>query len=344
MKGRQIILDHVAGREAAALMVDGRLEDLLIDAPPGRPRPGAIYRAQAGRQAKGQGGVFLDAGGTRLWLRQAKGLRPGDMLLVQVTGHAEPEKAPPVSPNLVFKSRYAIVTPEAPGVNVARSIRDEDERDRLKLAALEALDGRDWGLILRSSCAGAGEAEIAEDVGAMIAAAEQALPPGGAPGPVTEGDGPHLTAWREWVEPAEVVTEPGGFERHGVLDALEALLGPKERAGEAVLYVEPTRALVAVDVNTGGDMSPAAALKANLAAARALPRALRLRGLGGRVVVDFAPMPKGQRRQIEQALKAAFRADPVETVLAGWTPLGQYEMQRKRERLPLAETLPEDFA
>ncbi|MBY6153909.1 ribonuclease E/G [Vannielia litorea] len=340
MKGTQIILDHVAGREAAARMVDGRLDDLLIDAP-GILRPGAIWRAKAERQAKGQGGIFLAAGDQRFWFRQAKGVAPGEALVVQVTSYAEVEKAPPVTRALTFKSRYVIVTPDAPGVNVARSIRDDDERDRLKLAALEALDGRDWGLILRSSCMGAEEAAISEDIATMIDTAEAALSEGEV-GEIHPGDGPHITAWREWTTPAEVITEPGGFETHGVLDALAELQGPRERAGEATLYVEPTRALVAVDVNTGGDMSPAAALKANIAAAKALPRALRLRGLGGRVVVDFAPMPKGQRKQLEQSLKAAFRADPIETVLAGWTPLGQYEMQRKRERLPLSLTLPEE--
>ncbi len=54
--GRQIILDHIGEREAAALMVDGRLDDLLIDTEtPPRP-PGTIYRAVAERPLKGQGG------------------------------------------------------------------------------------------------------------------------------------------------------------------------------------------------------------------------------------------------------------------------------------------------
>ena len=57
MKGRQIVLDHYAGREAAALLVDGRLEDLLIDGE--GVRVGAIYRARADRPMKGQGGMFL---------------------------------------------------------------------------------------------------------------------------------------------------------------------------------------------------------------------------------------------------------------------------------------------
>ena len=54
--------------------------------------------------------------------------------------------------------------------------------------------------------------------------------------------------------------------------------------GEGSVAVEPTRALVAVDVNSAGGDSTAAGLKANLAALRALPRALRLRGLGGQIV------------------------------------------------------------
>ncbi len=79
----------------------------------------------------------------------------------------------------------------------------------------------------------------------------------------------------------------------------------------------------------------AAGLKANIACARALPRALRVRGLGGQIVLDLAPMPKKDRRTFESALKAAFRHDDVETVFSGWTPLGHFELQRKRARMPL---------
>ena len=67
--------------------------------------------------------------------------------------------------------------------------------------------------------------------------------------------------------------------------------------------------LVAVDVNTGGDTSPAAGLKANMAALRDLPRQLRLRGLGGQVVVDLAPMAKKDRRPVETELRRALKAD-----------------------------------
>lgn len=335
MKGRMIVLDHVAGHEAAALLVDGVLEDLLIDAPDAI-RPGAIFRAICDRQVKGQGGIFLRLpDGERAFLRQSKGLAPGQPLLVQVTGHAVEGKAIPVTTKVLFKSRYAIVTPGAPGLNISRQIREDEERDRLQLIAKGLGLPEGTGLILRSSCEGADEDDIAEDAAAMAALCAAVMDDleGKDPEALTEGDGPHGVAWREWVAPATVVTEPGGFDSHGVLDQL-----PGDRVdleGGAAMYVEPTRALVAVDVNTGGDTSPAAALKANIAAAKALPRALRLRGLGGQVVLDLAPIPKGQRKQIEMSLRGAFRADPVETSQVGWTPLGHFELQRKRERLPL---------
>lgn len=334
MKGRTILLDHLGGREAAALMVDGQLDDLLID-DDSQLRPGAILRATCDRPLKGQGGMILRLPGGSGFLRRAKGLAPGQPLLVQVTGLPDDGKATPVTDRLLFKSRYAIVTPGAPGLNISRAIKDDDERDRLRGIAQGA-----EALILRSACEGAPEADIAEDIAEMEALAAAILADAdGPPEALTEGDGPHALAWRDWVEPADVVTEPGCFDTHGVLDAIETLRGPDVRLTSGWMAVEPTRALVAVDVNTGGDTSVAAGLKANLDAARALPRALRLRGLGGQIVVDMAPMTKGQRRQVETAIRAAFRADPVDTSLVGWTPLGHLELQRKRERAPTAPLL-----
>ncbi|WP_299871072.1 ribonuclease E/G [uncultured Sulfitobacter sp.] len=335
MKGRTILLDHLGEVEAAALMVDGQLEDLLVDTP--APRPGTIYRAQADRPVKGQGGMFLKTPDGSAFLRQIKGLAPGQMILVQVSGYAEPGKAIPVTAKLLFKSRYAIVTPEAPGLNISRSIRDEDTRDRLLEVAHEVAAEAPHGLILRSSCAEADAEEIAEDIAVMLGLADRVLEDDGTEVEVlAEGDGPHVLAWRDWVAAAEVVTAEGSFDTHGVLDALETVRGIEvPLGGGAMMYVEPTRALVAVDVNTGRDTSLAAGVKANLACARALPRAMRLRGLGGQITLDLAPMPKKDRRGFESALRAALRADDIETALVGWTPLGHYELQRKRARAPL---------
>jgi len=341
MKGRMIVLDHLGHREAAALLVDGKLDDLLID-DEAAPRPGTIFRAVADRGMKGQGGMMLKIPGGTAWLRNASGLRAGDTMLVQVTSVAEGGKAVPVTDRVLFKSRFAIVTPGAPGINVSRQIRDEEERARLLAIAHEEMEEGPHGLILRSAAEGAPEDEVAEDIAAMrdLAAKVMAEAEGG-PETLAEGDGPHLLAWREWSAPT-VVTKPGGFEREAVLDQIDALRRPDVALGDGFMSVESTRALVAVDVNTGGDTTPAAALKANLAAARALPRQLRLRGLGGQIVVDFASMSKGHRKQLEQSLRDSFRSDPIETSLVGWTAMGLYELSRKRERAPLAHLLGED--
>ncbi len=330
MKGTTICLDHWKGREAAARVVDGRLDDLLIDGWPG-PRPGAIFRAIVDRPVKGQGGVFVKLPEGSGFLRRSKGLSPGTPILVQVTGAAEPGKAVPVTDRILFKSRYVIVTPGAPGINVSRQIKDEEERVRLKSLAGDT----PHGCIFRSAAAGVAADEVEADFDAMtdLAGAVLAEAQGPSPEALTEGDPPHLLAWRDWTDPAEVVTDPGCFETHGVADLIETL-GDRLDLSQATLFVESTRALVAVDVNTTGS-----GLAANLAAAKALPAALRVRGLGGQIVLDMAPMAKKDRRQVETALRAAFRADPVETSFLGWTPLGHVELSRKRERLPLKELL-----
>lgn len=343
MKGRVVLLDELAGQPAAALVVDGVLEDLLIDPPGDVVLPGSIYRAVADRPIKGQGGIFVKLPGGSGFLRQISGISPGQRLLVQVTGPTEPGKAVPVTARLLFKSRYAIVTPGAPGLNVSRRIRDEELREDLGALAAEAMAGasEDLGLILRSACALAEADEITEDIAAVRALAEAVLADTeGGPELLVDGPGAHETAWRDWADPEPDEVVEGGFATHGVLELLDALQGPRvDLTGGGHMMIEPTRALVAVDVNTGPDTSPAAALKVNIAAARDLPRQLRLRGLGGQVVIDFAPLPKKERAILDQVIRAAFKHEAAETNLAGWTTLGLFELTRKRDRLPLAEVL-----
>ncbi|SDL63410.1 ribonuclease E/G [Aliiruegeria lutimaris] len=339
MKGTSVFLDHIAGRPAAARMVDGKLEDFLVDPPEGGPNPiGTIFRAVVDRPIKGQGGVFVRLpDGETGFLRHAKGLATGQAVLVQTTGFAEPGKAGPMTQKLLFKSKYAIVTPDAPGHNISRQIKDDERRAALKFLAEDVMEGSAYGLILRSETESAEDEEIAEDIAEMRALAEEILAnTQGDPELLLDGADAHAVAWREWGNPDEIETSPGCFESRGILDALAASIGPQvPLPGGGSILIEPTRALIAVDVNSGTDFSPAAALKANIEAARALPRFLRLRGLGGQITIDFAPLSKKDRRQMEQVLRTAFRNDPIETALAGWTPLGNFEAQRKRERLPL---------
>ena len=336
-----VLLDTLKDRPAAALLVDGRIEDLAIDPADDKPLPGAIYRAVADRPMKGQGGLFVKLPEGSGFLRQTAGIAPGQRLLVQITGPAEAGKAYPVTTRLLFKSRFAIVTPGAPGLNISRRIKEDDLRAELEALAGDGMQGADenLGLILRSACVHANDDEIAEDIAAMRDLAQAVLADlQGNAELLVEGAGAHETAWRDWADPAPDDVIEGGFADHGVLEQIDALLTPRVALGEGHMMIEPTRALIAVDVNTGNDTSPAAALKANIAAARELPRQLRLRGLGGQVVIDFAPMPKKDRAVLDQVIRAAFKSES-EVNLAGWTTLGLYEMTRKRDRLPLADLL-----
>ncbi len=341
MKGSVIAMDRFAGRPAAARIVDGELDDLLVDPPDDRMRPGAIYRAKAGRPMKGQGGMILETPDGPLFLRHAREIVQGEAVLAQVSTYAEREKAPPATQRILFKGRHAMLTPGAPGRNISRAITDQECR-----AALQGiLDGVDlpesMGIVLRTAAEAAEEVDVREEVARLADIAGKVLNDSRSGKPVRLLDGPSASelALRDWPRTSVLDDRPGSFARFGADEMIDALRSPHVMFGDGSLVVEPTRALVAVDVNSAGSNSTAAGLKANLAALRALPRALRLRGLGGQIVIDPAPLVKRDRRRVEDVAKSAFRACPVETTIVGWTPLGHMECLRKRERLPLCEAM-----
>jgi Rne/Rng family ribonuclease len=378
----------------AALLVDGRVEDILFDPPECdyTPTPGDIYWAKIDRLIPKVGGAFLKLPHNQSgYLREAGGLREGQGVLVQVASYAEPGKAAPVTTRILYKGRRIIHTPDAPGTNVSRQIRDEAERARLTDIVETALAEEDphsenqaSGFIIRTAANEAPERELMREVGATLAArhlceaAGKDAPPGDRS---LHSEPAFMIAVREWTArlPDRLVVDarhhrvmrmdeawkegpmawllaansgdirdrtepydgPDLFDHYGVWDQIERLKSPRaDLPSGAWMAVEATRAMVTVDVNTAGEFGGGAALTANLEAARELPRQLRLRGLGGQVIVDFAPLRKSDRKRIDEALKTAFRRDPIETTLAGWTPLGNFELQRKRERRPLSELLP----
>ena len=338
MKGVQVVLGQVGKTDVAAKIVDGVLQDLIVEQGE-TVRVGTILRGKVDRPLKGQGGVIVKTALGNGFLRKAKGLSEGQVVTVQVSGLAEDGKAFPVTTRVIFKSRYAIVTPFAPGLNISRQIRDDELRDELDLLAKEGMDGSDMGLILRSAAGGVDGSEVSEDIAAMRAIAEQLMADTGTDLDVLlEGDGPNDWAWREWPDAQDVQSGPTALEDCGVLDVLDGLESAMVPLGSGHLYVEPTRALVAIDVNTGGDTSPNAGLKTNLAACPEILRQLRLRGLGGQITIDFAPLAKKDRRTVETALRKACRNCSVDTEFIGWTPLGHAELKRKRERVPLDVT------
>lgn len=339
MTGEEVLIDETRHPPAAARLVDGQLQDLVFD-PPNSIAPGAIFRAKVVRVVKGA--AFVELPGGQGYLRK-NNVKAGQTVLVQVSTVTEPGKATPVTDRLVFKGRWVIVTPGAEGRNVSRQIRDEDERLRLNSAVdtLKAATST-HGIVVRTAATKATDKEVAYETDMLLELADTVLADAkGPPEHLFSARSAQDYAMQEWVIDPEtpVSFERGCLETRGVEDDIERLRSSDVSLGSGWMSVEATRALVAVDVNTGSDTSPSAALKVNIAVARELPRQLRLRGLGGKIAVDFAPMPKNQRRSLEEALKKAFRGDPIETSLVGWTTLGLFELQRKRERWPLRELL-----
>jgi Rne/Rng family ribonuclease len=123
----------------------------------------------------------------------------------------------------------------------------------------------------------------------------------------------------------------GLFDRGGVADALAAAATPDVMLPSGGrIAIEATTALVAVDVDSGA-ASAAAALTTNLEAASEVGRQLRLRELGGTVMVDFIRMAaKGGREKVERRLAEAVAIDRLPVQLLGWTRGGLYELVRGR--------------
>ena len=350
MRGRAFLFDRADGMLRAAMTVDGRLEALEVDGG-GGPRLGAVHRAKVEERVSGLGAAFLDLGGARGFMAEAKGIDPGDRLLVQVRREAEGTKAARVSADLQVEGRWMVHTPRKPGVNVSRKIADEDERERLR-AAIPSDRG---GFILRTQAEGA-----PADALRVEAKALSALDADGPPGLVREGPDaiarllsrqPLRKASVEATPEAEAAARaalgpdgerlevaPDPFDHHGVEDEIDALLSPRAvLPGGGTITLEPTTALVAVDVDSGDVRGGEALLRVNLAAAKEVARQLRLRRLGGAIAIDFAGGPRGKARQrLEQALTAAADAD---TRPLGWGPAGWFEMQRRRPGPSLAQLM-----
>lgn len=330
MKGRQIATGTYRGREVALLIQDGQTDDVLVDAPAGAPRVGAVFAALAERPAPKLGGQFVRLpGGAQGFVRG--GDRPaGEVVMCQVSGVAEPGKAMPLRRSVELKGRLSIVTPFAPGLNISRKITDKAARAALR-AAVEGQGVLPGGAIIRSQAAEAPIEEVAEEVQGLSRSAEAMLKAAGqGPALLFAGPSPAQQALTDW--PAAPQVAFADVEGEALLEAFE---GARVAYGQGSASFEPTRAFLAVDVNTGADFSPAAALKVNLAVAQDLPRQLRCRGLGGQVVLDFAPANAKDRARTVQVLEHALAADAVPTRVVGWTGLGHLELTRHRRRWPL---------
>jgi ribonuclease G len=138
------------------------------------------------------------------------------------------------------------------------------------------------------------------------------------------------------------------FDLHAIEDEIQKALGRKvELKSGGYLVIDQTEAMTTIDVNTGSFVGrrnlEETIFKTNLEAATTLARQLRLRNLGGIIIIDFIDMrDEEHRRQVHRTLEKAMQRDPARNKITGVSELGLVQMTRKRTRESLEHILCED--
>jgi ribonuclease G len=305
-------------------------------------------------------------------------LTRGQHVLVQVSKESLGTKGARITAFISLPGRYLVYMPQAKHIGVSRRIRDERERDRLR-AALRGLDLPPGGFILRTNAEGKDEAEFAADVEFLTrlwaqiqARYEQATPPAA----LHEEADLTFRVVRDLLSPEVdefIVDDPDVHERvlgyvRALVPALEERVklytertpifdafGIEKDIEKAVrrrvwlksggyIVIDHTEALVSIDVNTGKYVGKRdfeqTVLKINLEAVTEVVRQIRLRDLGGIIIIDFIDMEVPEHReQVEKALKRALADDKARTNVLQISELGLVEMTRKRVRQDLRALL-----
>ncbi|MEK7476206.1 MAG: Rne/Rng family ribonuclease [Candidatus Coatesbacteria bacterium] len=291
----------------------------------------------------------------------------GDAVLVQVTKRPLGGKRAQVTRQISLAGRYVVLMPGGSPLKISRRIADEAERARLE-AVLASLRPPDAGLVARTAALGRTAEMIAPDLKALqveweriaklaidapvpsclrvapplrVRALRDMCGPGVERIRLSGDDGGALLAFARDRYPdlaGAIERDPQGglFWRTGLEAELEQLFERRVflKSGGSLVF-DFTEALTVVDVNSGRPFEEGSpeetALRTNLEAAQEIPRQLKLRGIGGIIVVDFIDMPNPEhQKQMMEVLEAALRHDRVKTQVAVLSPLGVVEMTRKR--------------
>jgi len=319
-------------------------------------------RMDGSRGAEGEGGISAL-------------LTEGQLVTVQVTKDSIGRKGAQLTRRLALPGRYLVYTPSQSRVAVSRQI-DEGEKSRLA-GIVEGLAGAEEGFIVRTAAAGAEEAELlgdAEYLRALWLDLEARGNQSNGPGLLRAELDPLLRLFRDHVDNdigAIVLDTPGGlaaarefcarfmpqleprlklhndreaiFELHDVEGEINRACGARvSLASGAAIVVETTEALTSIDVNsasyTGRADMEETAFATNMEAAAEVARQIRLRNIGGLIVVDFIHMAEdGRWNEVVGALEAGFTGDRNHTRVMGRTAANLVEITRRRRRESLAE-------
>ena len=355
---KTILIRHEKGQREFALMDGKRLLHF------GRDEGGSIaaeqiYLGRVDRIVKGMEAAFVRLGGDVIgflpFSECREKPRSGNKILVQVKKPPVGEKAAYLTEDIALAGRFVLLTPFTRRFAVSKKIEDEETRSRLSdLAARVAPEG--MGLVMRTESAEAEEAAIAEDVEALKGSWEEVLRRRAEttePGLLKGREDALLRLLRDehgqietilTDQPEEITgvsvpvqSCPNPFDLYNVSAKLEKSMNRKVWLDcGGYLVIDPTEAMTVIDVNSGkftGNKTGTenTFLKLNLEAAREIARLLRLRNIGGIVIIDFVDMQNEESREaVKNALEEALKDDPVKAVVHGFTSLGLVEMTRKK--------------
>ena len=297
-------------------------------------------------------------------------LHAGDKVVVQIARAPVGSKGARVTGRLSLLGRYLVLATHADSVGVSRRIESAPERERLR-RLMEKLRPLDHSVIVRTEAAGVSEGELAGDVRLLLhrlerieSKAQQLAAPAllyreiGLLGRMVRDrlndqvakivvDSPiEYSMLRELIE----MTVPHLVDRVHLHDTPHPLFAAYnveqtlEEASERIvklphggyLVLDEAEALTAIDVNTGRFIGKSrladTILQTNLEAAQETARQLRLRNIGGVIVIDFIDMERTRDRvKVMDALEQALREDRTRTRIVQLSPLGLVEMTRRRE-------------
>jgi len=297
-------------------------------------------------------------------------LEKGKPIVVQVVREPEGQKGAALTTNLSLAGRYLVLTPFEDTRGVSRKVEDEETRAQLKeiVGKLELPDG--CGVIVRTNALDQSRAELQRDLAALLRVwkriQQEAMMGSGASLLYSDQD-LILRALRDHLDGSveEVLVDDEGafgraleymqafmprsktrlvryteriplFSRYGLESQIERIFSrvvPLSSGGSIV--IDRTEALTAIDVNSGrasnGGSHEEMAFATNLEAAREAARQLRLRDLGGLVVIDFIDLRSSKnKRAVEKAVKEALKADKARSTVGHISPNGLLEVNRQR--------------
>ncbi|GAA4362953.1 ribonuclease G [Kangiella marina] len=305
-------------------------------------------------------------------------LHEGQKIIVQVIKDPISSKGARLTTHITIPSRYLVLMPDTEHVGVSQRIDDHDERVRLR-ELLEDHEDLDNGFIIRTAAEGATEKELVRDalfLAKLWHGITEKSKQVSAPGLVHEDLGLELRIMRDIFEDdVERVRIDNEVTLERILDFVREFLPEMESRIElyqserpifdlynveeeikkalerkvqlksgGYLIIDQTEAMTTVDVNTGAFVGhknlEETIFRTNLEAATALARQLRLRNLGGIIIVDFIDMKEEEhKRQVLRTLEKILEKDHVKTQITEVSSLGLVEMTRKRSRESLERLL-----